>query len=111
VLPKLAGTVELAPRERAALDFAEALGAGRPSVDDALMARLRSVFTDAEIVELGFAAGGSSCGAASTAPSTSRHPALGTTQCSRTSARGLRRHAERPSDGVRIPGLKSISLQ
>ena len=27
-------------------------------VDDALMARLRAVFTDAEIVELGFAAGG-----------------------------------------------------
>lgn len=58
LLPKLAGTVELAPRERAALDFAEALGAGRPSVDDALMTRLRSVFTDAEVVELGFAAGG-----------------------------------------------------
>ena len=58
LLPKLAGTIELTPRERAALDFAEALGAGRPSVDDALMARLRSVFTDAEIVELGFAAGG-----------------------------------------------------
>lgn len=52
----------------------------------------------------------SSCGAASTAPSTSRHPALGTTQCSRTSARGLRRHAERPSHAVRIPGLKLISL-
>jgi alkylhydroperoxidase family enzyme len=58
LFPKLAGTVELAPRERAALEFAEALGAGRPSVDEALMARLRSVFTDAEIVELGFAAGG-----------------------------------------------------
>lgn len=41
LLPKLAGTA-----------------AARPSVDDALMARLRAVFTDAEIVELGFAAGG-----------------------------------------------------
>jgi alkylhydroperoxidase family enzyme len=58
LLPKLAGTADLAPRERAALEFAEALAAARPSVDDALMARLRSVFTDAEIVELGFAAGG-----------------------------------------------------
>ncbi|MBI1736527.1 MAG: hypothetical protein HYR51_15260 [Candidatus Rokubacteria bacterium] len=48
----------MTPRERAALDFAAALAAGRPSVDDALMARLRSVFTDAEIVELGFATGG-----------------------------------------------------
>lgn len=28
---------ELAPRERAALDFAEALAAARPSVDDALI--------------------------------------------------------------------------
>jgi alkylhydroperoxidase family enzyme len=45
LLPKLTGRAELAPRERAALDFAEALAAARPSVDDALMARLRSVFT------------------------------------------------------------------
>lgn len=58
LLPKLAGTAALSPREQAALDFAEALAAARPSVDDALMARLRAVFTDAEIVELGFAAGG-----------------------------------------------------
>lgn len=58
LLPKLAGTWALTPRERAALDFAEGLAAARPSVDDALMARLREVFTDAEIVELGFAAGG-----------------------------------------------------
>ena len=57
-MPKLAGTLARSPREQAALEFAEALGAGRPSVDDALMARLRSLFTDAEIVELGFAAGG-----------------------------------------------------
>jgi alkylhydroperoxidase family enzyme len=58
LLPKLAGTMELTPRERAALDFADALATTRPSVDDALMARLRALFTDAEIVELGFAAGG-----------------------------------------------------
>lgn len=58
LLPKLAGTMELTPRERAALDFAHALATARPSVDDALMARLRALFTDAEIVELGFAAGG-----------------------------------------------------
>ena len=58
LLPKLAGTAELSARERAALDFAAALAAAHPSVDDALMARLRAVFTDAEIVELGFAAGG-----------------------------------------------------
>ena len=58
LLPKLAGTAALTLRERAALDFAEGLAAARPSVDDALMARLRAVFTDAEIVELGFAAGG-----------------------------------------------------
>ena len=58
LLPKLAGTVALTPREQAALDFAEGLANARPSVDDARMARLRAVFTDAEIVELGFAAGG-----------------------------------------------------
>lgn len=58
LLCKLAGTMELTPRERAALDFADALATARPSVDDALMARLRALFTDAEIVELGFAAGG-----------------------------------------------------
>ena len=58
LLPKLAGTMELTPRERAALDFADALATARPSVDDALMACLRALFTDAEIVELGFAAGG-----------------------------------------------------
>lgn len=58
LLPKLAGTVELAPRERAALDFAERLAASPPSVDDAFMAQMRSLFTDAEIVELGFTAGG-----------------------------------------------------
>jgi alkylhydroperoxidase family enzyme len=48
----------LTERTRAALDFAEALAATQPSVDEALMARLRDLFTDAEIVELGFAAGG-----------------------------------------------------
>jgi alkylhydroperoxidase family enzyme len=58
LLPKLVGTAALTPREQAALDFAEALAAARPSVDDTLMARLRAVFSDAEIVELGFAAGG-----------------------------------------------------
>jgi alkylhydroperoxidase family enzyme len=58
LLPKLAGTMELTPRERAALDFAEGLATARPSVDDSLIARLRGLFTDAEIVELGFAAGG-----------------------------------------------------
>jgi len=58
LLPKLAGTGALTPRERDALDFAEGLAAARPSVDDALMARLRAVFTDAESVELGFVAGG-----------------------------------------------------
>lgn len=58
LLPKLAGTAVLTPRERAALDFAEGLATLPPSVDGALMARLRALFTDAEIVELGFAAGG-----------------------------------------------------
>lgn len=58
LLPKLAGTVAPTPRERAALEFAEALATARPSVDEALMARLRALFTDAEIVELGFAASG-----------------------------------------------------
>ncbi len=48
---------ERAPRERVAQDFVEGLAAARPSVDDAIIARLRAV-TDAEIVELGFAAGG-----------------------------------------------------
>ena len=58
LLPKLAGTLALTPRERAALDFAEGLATAQPSIDEAHMARLRAVFTDAEIVELGFAAGG-----------------------------------------------------
>jgi len=58
LLPKLAGSMELTPRERAALDFAGALATARPPVEDALMARLRALFTDAEIVELGFAACG-----------------------------------------------------
>ena len=81
LLPKLAGTAALTLRERAALDFAEGLAAARPSVDAALMARLRAVFTDAEIVELGFAAGGFLMGAASTAPSTSLPLAPATTRC------------------------------
>jgi alkylhydroperoxidase family enzyme len=40
------------------LEFAERLATAHPTIDDAFVTRLRSVFTDAEIVELGFVIGG-----------------------------------------------------
>jgi len=58
LLPKLAGERQLAPRERAALDLAERLTTAPATIDDAAVARLRAVFDDAELVELGFAVAG-----------------------------------------------------
>jgi alkylhydroperoxidase family enzyme len=57
LLPKLDGTAERTPHEAAALDFAERLAADHTSVGAPVIARLRALFTDAEIVELGLVTG------------------------------------------------------
>jgi alkylhydroperoxidase family enzyme len=43
----------ITPRERAALAFAELMATDHHKVDDAVFARLRTHFSEAEIVELG----------------------------------------------------------
>ncbi len=45
------------PRERLAVAYAEKLAVDHRSVDDAFFDELRTVFSDAEIVELGMMAG------------------------------------------------------
>jgi alkylhydroperoxidase family enzyme len=42
----------LSPRERAAIRFADKLAVDHHKVDDALWAELRSLFSEAEIIEL-----------------------------------------------------------
>jgi alkylhydroperoxidase family enzyme len=42
----------LSPRERAAVRFAEKLAVDHHKVDDAMWSELRSVFSEAEIIEL-----------------------------------------------------------
>jgi alkylhydroperoxidase family enzyme len=54
---KLAGEVEMTPRESAAVDFAERLATVHDSMDEAFMRALRGHFTDAEIIELGLVTG------------------------------------------------------
>jgi len=44
-------------RERIALEFAEKLAQNHTSLDDEFFRRMRSHFSDAEIVEIGMAAG------------------------------------------------------
>ena len=57
MLPKLAGDVALAPRERAALDFAQRLATDHTSIDDTFMIEMHKHFTDPELVELGLTSG------------------------------------------------------
>jgi alkylhydroperoxidase family enzyme len=44
-------------RERVALEFAEKMATNHTSIDDDFFRRLRAQFSDAEIVEIGMAAG------------------------------------------------------
>ena len=44
-------------RERVALEFAEKMAVNHTSIDDDFFRRLRASFSDAEIVEIGMAAG------------------------------------------------------
>jgi len=44
-------------RERIAVEFAERMATNHTSIDDDFFRRLRAQFTDAEIVEIGMAAG------------------------------------------------------
>jgi len=46
-----------APREQMALEYAEKLAVDHHNIDDAFFARLRAVFNDAEILELGMMIG------------------------------------------------------
>jgi alkylhydroperoxidase family enzyme len=57
LLPKLDGRLPLDAREAAALDFAERFATDHTSIDDPFVARLRAVFSDAELVELGLITG------------------------------------------------------
>ena len=56
-MPKLGGAAPTDPREEAALAFAERLAADHTAIDDAFMARMRTCFSDAELVELGLITG------------------------------------------------------
>ncbi len=47
----------MAPRERAAVDFAEKLAIAHDSMDEAFMVYMREYFSDAEIIELGLVTG------------------------------------------------------
>jgi alkylhydroperoxidase family enzyme len=44
-------------RERIAIEFAEKMATNHTSIDDDFFRRMRAQFTDAEIVEIGMAAG------------------------------------------------------
>jgi alkylhydroperoxidase family enzyme len=44
-------------RERIAIEFAERMATNHTSIDDDFFRRMRAQFTDAEIVEIGMAAG------------------------------------------------------
>ncbi len=44
-------------RERTAIEFAERMATNHTSIDDDFFRRMRAQFTDAEIVEIGMAAG------------------------------------------------------
>jgi alkylhydroperoxidase family enzyme len=57
LLPKLAGTTPPTARERAALEFAERFATAHTAIDEAFMQRLRAVFADDELVELGLVTG------------------------------------------------------
>jgi alkylhydroperoxidase family enzyme len=54
LLPKLQGEAELSEREAAALAFAERLASDHHAIDAGFMASMRQLFSDPEIVELGF---------------------------------------------------------
>lgn len=52
-----AAAAAFSPRERMALEYAEKLAVDHHAIDDAFFARLREVFADAEVLELGMMIG------------------------------------------------------
>ncbi len=58
VLPKFSGETPLTEREAAAVAYAERLAKDHTSIDEAFLTDMRRWFTEAELVELGFAVAG-----------------------------------------------------